>query len=140
MSWLLANVDVVKVTLIGVAFVFYFLDVLLKGALRLFPETAGADLCLAAVSLDASFLLDRFDKITQVPPPAPNRLRAELYATLLLLLIGLVLWVICLRLVAPPPEHRLIDTHRSFGTFSHWLANLIGLSMAVFVILLFVGV
>lgn len=44
MSWLLANVDVMKITSITLAFVFFFLDVILKGALRLFPETAGADL------------------------------------------------------------------------------------------------
>lgn len=140
MSWLLADVDVFKVTLIAMAFVFYFLDVIFKGALRLVPESAGADLCLAAISLDASILLDRFNKVTEVPAPAPDTLRAELYVSFLLLLIGLALWVVCLRLVAPPREQRPLVPGRSFAAFSHWLASLIGLSVAVLVILLLVGV
>jgi len=52
MAWLLAQVDVFKITLITLAFVFYFLDVIFKGALRLIPESAGADLCLTAISLE----------------------------------------------------------------------------------------
>jgi len=52
MSWLFANVDVFKVTLIATTLVFYSLDVIFKGALRLIPEGAGADLCLTAISLE----------------------------------------------------------------------------------------
>jgi len=140
MSWLLANVDIFKVTLIALAFVFYFLDVIFKGALRLFPESAGADLCLTAITLDASILMDRFNKVTQMPAPIPDALRAELYVSFLFLLVGLALWVVCLRLVAPPREVRLIIPGRSFAAFSHWLASLIGLSVSVLVVLLFVEV
>ena len=140
MSWLLANVDVFKVTLIALAFVFYFLDVIFKGALRLFPESAGADLCLVAVTLNGSVLIDRFNKVTQIPAPIPDVLRAELYVSFLLFLVGLALWVVCLRLVAPPREARPIIPGRSFAAFSHWLASLIGLSVSVLVILLFVEI
>jgi len=137
MSWLLASVDVFKITLIVSAFVFFFLDILVKGAFRLYPESAGADLCLTGVAFDASVLLDRFNEITKVPAPVPDILRAELYASFLLFLIGLALWVVCLRLVAPPRETRLILPGRSFTVLSHWLASMIGLSMSVLVILLF---
>jgi len=140
MSWLLANVDVFKVTLIALAFVFYFLDVIFKGALRLFPESAGADLCLAAVTLDASILIDGFNEVTQVPVPTSDVLKAELYVSFLLFLIGLSLWVVCLRLAAPPREARLIIPGKSFTVLSHWLAGLIGLSVSVLVILLFMEV
>jgi len=138
MAWLLAQVDVFKITLITLAFVFYFLDVIFKGALRLIPESAGADLCLTAIGLDASILLDRFNKVTEIPAPAPDTLRAELYVSFLFLLVSLALWVVCLRLVAPPREQRLILPQRSFTAFSHWLASLIGVSVSVLVILLFV--
>ena len=140
MSWLLANVDVFKVTLIALAFVFYFLDVIFKGALRLFPESAGADLCLSAITLDASVLIDRFNKVAQISAPTSDALRAELYVSFLLFLVGLSLWVVCLRLAAPPREARLIIPGRSFTVLSHWLAGLIGLSVSVLVILLFVEV
>ena len=140
MSWLLANVDVFKITLIVSAFVFFFLDVLVKGAFRLYPESAGADLCLTGVAFDASVLIDRFEQITKVPTPAPDILRAELYASFSLFLIGLALWVVCLRLVAPSRESRLILPSRSFTAPSHWLASLIGLAFSVLVVLLFMGV
>jgi len=140
MSWLLANVDVFKITLIVSAFVFFFLDVLVKGAFRLYPESAGADLCLTGVAFDASVLIDRFEQITKVPTPAPDILRAELYASFSLFLIGLALWVVCLRLVAPSRESRLILPGRSFTALSHWLASLIGLAFSVLVVLLFMGV
>lgn len=140
MSWLLANVDVFKVTLIALAFVFYFLDVIFKGAFRLFPESAGADLCLAAVTLNASVLIDRFNEVTQISAPVPAALRAELYVSFRLFLVGLALWVVCLRLVAPPREARLIIPGRSSTAFSHWLASMIGLSVSVLVILLFLEV
>lgn len=140
MSWLLANVDVFKVTLIALAFVFYFLDVIFKGALGLVPESAGADLCLAAVAFDVSILIDRFNKVAQNRAPIPDVLKAELYVSFLLFLVGLALWVVCLRLVAQPRERRLIIPGRSFAAFSHWLASLIGLSVSVLVILLFMEV
>jgi len=140
MSWLPANVDVFKITLIASTFVFFFLDVLIKGAFRLYPESAGADLCLTGVAFDASVLLDRFNEIVRVPAPVPDVLRAELYASFSLFLIGLALWVVCLRLVAPPRETRLILPRRSFAALSHWLASLIGLIVSVSVVLLFMEV
>ena len=140
MSWLLANVDVLRITLIVSAFVFFFLDILVKGAFRLYPESAGADLCLTGVAFNASVLIDRFDQITKVPGPFLDTLRAELLVSFSLLLIGLALWVVCLRLVAPPRESRLILLDRSFTALSHWLASLIGLTFSVLVVLLFMGV
>jgi hypothetical protein len=96
MSWLLANVDVFKITLIVLA-----------------------------------------NEIAKVSAPAFDTLRAELYVSFSLLLIGLALWVVCLRLVAPPREARLILPGRSFTMLSHWLASLIGLIVSVSVVLLF---
>jgi hypothetical protein len=99
MSWLLANVDVFKITLIVLA-----------------------------------------NEIAKVSAPAFDTLRAELYVSFSLLLIGLALWVVCLRLVAPPREARLILPGRSFTMLSHWLASLIGLIVSVSVVLLFMEV
>jgi len=136
MDW--ALVDVPKVVLVAVAFVFYYLDMTLKGALRLFPESAGADLCLAAIAFDASVLLDRFDEIAHVLGPTPGALSAKLYILFLLFLVGLVAWVLCLRLAAPPRDERLILPWMSFAALSRWLSSMIGLSFSVIVILLVV--
>lgn len=140
MSWLLTSVDVLKTVSIALAFVLFFLDVIVKGSLRLFPESAGADLCLVAVGLDASVLVDRFNRIAQMPAPAADLLKAELYVSFLVFLVGLALWVVCLRLVAPPREQRLILPGRSFTALRHWLASLIGLAVSVTVIWFCVGV
>lgn len=140
MSWLLANVDIFKVTLIALSLAFFFLDVLLKGALRLSPESAGADLCLAAVSFDASILVDNFNKVATLPTPIPDVLRASLYVSFLLFLVDLVLWIVCLRLVAPSRETRLSPPGRDFTVLSHLLANIIGIFAFVLVVWLFVEV
>ena len=139
MSWLLANVDVLKVPSIALAFIFYFLDVVVKGALRMFPESAGADLCLVAVGLDVSAMVERFNQVAQAPASAAALLRAELHITFLLFLVGLALWVMCLRLAAPPPEQRLILPGRSFAVLRHWLAGFIGLAFSTVAIWFYVG-
>jgi len=140
MHWLLTSVDVLKVVSIALVFVLFFLDVIVKGSLRLFPESAGADLCLVAVGLDASVLIDRFNRVAQISVPAADVLMAELYISFLVFLVGLALWVVCLRLVAPPREQRLILPGRSFTALRHWLASLIGLAVSAAVIWFCVGV
>jgi len=141
MAWLLANVDVFKVTSIALALAFYFFDLIFKWALGLFPETAGADLCLVAVTLDASILIDRFNKVTQIPAPILDALRAELHVSFLLFVIGLVLWGMCLCLADLSRKARPIIPRTSFAAFLlSCLACLIGAGFSTLVILLFVEV
>ncbi|HDN79892.1 MAG TPA: hypothetical protein ENG33_05445 [Chloroflexi bacterium] len=140
MSWLVANVDVVKVTLIALSVVFLLLDILVKSAFRMAPESAGADLCLAAVSFDASILVDNFNRVVTSPAPSLEEVRLNLYASFLLFLITLIFWVISLKLVAPPQRPRYSLPGEKMIGFSHVLANFLGFFSFALVIWLFVEV
>jgi hypothetical protein len=134
MSWL-ANVDLIKVALVTLPFVLFFLDVIIKGALRLFPESAGADLCLVAVGVDASVLIECLAQGAKY-----GFLTNDFFIFFVIFLVGLALWIVCLRLVAPPLEQRLLLPGRSFIAFRHWLASLIGLGVSIGVIWLYMEV
>jgi len=77
---------------IAIPFFLFFMDILIKNGFNLSTETAGGDLCLAAVGLDISHTFIALSGLT---------LNFKLPSLLLILaLIHLFLWASSLRLVA----------------------------------------
>lgn len=75
-----------------VPFFLFFADLLMKNGFRLSIDTAGGDLCLAAVSLDISQAFIAVSGTIQNIQLSP--------LLLILVLVHVFLWVSCLRLVS----------------------------------------
>jgi len=134
----MTQTDIIRLLLFFFVIAFYILDILIRGGFGLKPEQAGPDMCMIALTLIFSVLVDNMNKITLGPISTIEErlaLRLDLLSCTALFLGFAILWIFCLRLVSPrwmkvPLLHN--KAHR------HQLAHFIGILTMIVALVVFV--
>lgn len=129
--------DIIRLILAFFPFAFYILDILIRSGFSIRPEHAGPDMCMIALTLIFSVLVDNMNRIAAGPISSIEErlaLRLDLLLYTALFVGSAILWIFCLRLISPRwmTIRFLDDTDRR-----HQLAHLIGVLTVIVATLVF---
>lgn len=130
---------IIRLILAFFSFAFYILDILIRGGFSISPEHAGPDMCMIALTLIFSVLVDNVNKIAVGPIGAIDErlaLQLDLLVYIALFLGFAILWIFCLRLISP--RWMNIPLLNNNTARRHKLAHLIGVLTVIVAILVFI--
>ena len=132
----MTQADIIRLLLAFFSVAFYILDILIRGGFRMKPEHAGPDMCMIALTLNFSVLVDNMNKIAAGPigPDERLALRLDLLIYTALFLGSTILWIFCLRLISPRMKVPLLHNK----ALRHQLAHFIGVLTMMVALVVFV--